>query len=185
MNGRITKIVYTLFVGQIIINDLDSVFRFKATSFQGNQFMNFFGLRVILHCKNSPTNSILSILILVTVCENIMIIIITLSKTFFLYYRFCTFVKLLPKYIIYLCVRHMLRSSIHAFEPVSYFLQIILSNLFYTRSCIKSIECRISIKLFHIHADNFHVSKKHHGKSFWIQYFGKKSGPVAQVGIEV
>ena len=143
--------------------------------------MNFFGLRVKLHCKNSPSHSILSILILVTVGENIIIIIITLSKTFFLYYRFCTFVKLLPKYIIYVCVRHMFRSSIHAFEPMSYVLQIILSNLFYTRSCIKSIDCRISIKLFHIHADNFHVSKYTMAKVFVLstQYF------VAQVGIEV
>ena len=33
MNGIITKIVYTLFVGQIIINDLDSCF-----PIQGNQF---------------------------------------------------------------------------------------------------------------------------------------------------
>ena len=167
------------------------VFQFKATSFQGNQFMNFFGLRVKLHCKNSPSHSILSILILVTVGENIIIIIITLSKTFFLYYRFCTFVKLLPKYIIYVCVRHMFRSSIHTFEPCLIFYKTFYKTILYQicRSCINFIErstCRISINNYFVSMQIiFMFLKKTMANSFCTQYFGKKSGFVTQVRIEV
>ena len=167
------------------------VFQFKATSFQGNQFMNFFGPRVKLHCKNSPSHSILSIVILFPVGENIMIIIITLSKTFFLYYRYCTFVKLLPKYISYLCMRHMLRSSMHTFEPCLIFYKTFYKTILYQicRSCINFIEPALHVEYRY----NYFVSmqiifmflKNTMAKSFCTQYFGKKSGFVTQVRIEV
>ena len=130
-----------------------------------------------------------SIVILVTFGENTMIIIITLKSLFSLlpfsrlFYNRCQNIS--ATYVCAICseAAYMRLSRVLFFTK-----HFIKTGLFYSRSCINSIECstfRISIQLFRIHSDNFHVCKKHHGKSFCTQYFEKKSGSVAQVGIEV